>query len=98
MNRDAVIATLRANEPTLRRAGVAGISLFGSTARSEAGADSDQDIMIDIDPAARVDLYRYVGITQIISGLFQTEVDVAERAALQAPVRQAAERDAIYAF
>jgi predicted nucleotidyltransferase len=98
MNRDAVIATLQAHEAELRRKGVTRVALFGSTARGEAKAGSDLDIMVDIDPAARVDVYGYVGITQFIEALFPVRVDVAEREALLAPVRQTAEHDAVYAF
>jgi uncharacterized protein len=57
MSRDSVLAILRAHEAPLRQRGVTRAALFGSTARREATADSDIDIMIEIDPAAHVDLY-----------------------------------------
>jgi len=98
MTRDAVIAILRAHEAPLRRRGVRRAALFGSTARNEATADSDLDIMVEIDPAARVDLYDYVGITHYIAELFMVPVDVADHAMLIEPVRRTAERDAVYAF
>ena len=98
MTPDAVIAILRAHEAPLRRQGVRRAALFGSTARGEATADSDLDILVDIDPAAHVDLYDYVGITQYIAELFTVPVDVADHAMLIDPVRRAAERDAVYAF
>ena len=98
MTRDAVIAILRAHEASLRRQGVRRAALFGSTARGEAMADSDLDIMVDIDPSAHVDLYDYVGITQYIAELFTVPVDVSDHAMLIEPVRQTAERDALYAF
>lgn len=98
MNRDAAIAILRANEPSLRRLGVRRAALFGSAARGEAVAGSDLDIMVEIDPAAHVDLYSYVGITHYIAGLFPAPVDVAERGMLLEPVRRTADKDAVYAF
>jgi predicted nucleotidyltransferase len=98
MTRDAVIAILRAHEGALRRQGVQRAAIFGSTARGEATADSDLDIMVEIDPAAHVDLYDYVGITRYIAELFTVPVDVADREMLIEPVRQTAERDAVYAF
>ncbi len=73
-------------------------ALFGSTARGEAKAGSDIDIMVELDPAARIDLYRYVGITQYIADLFSVPVDVADRAMLIDPVRRTADQDALYAF
>jgi hypothetical protein len=54
--------------------------------------------MVDIDPAARVDLYGFVGITQYIAKLFALPVDVADHAMLIDPVRRTAEKDAVYAF
>ncbi|WP_421739145.1 nucleotidyltransferase family protein [Caulobacter sp.] len=98
MNRDAVIAVLRAAEAALRAMGVSRAALFGSTARGEARPDSDLDIFVELDPAAKLDLYDYVGITQYIAGLFAAPVDVVDRAGLKAHVRPSAERDAVYAF
>ncbi len=98
MTPDAIIAILRAHEGPLRRQGVRRAALFGSAARGEAAPDSDLDIMVEIDPSAHVDLYAYVGITQYIAELFAAPVDVADHAMLIEPVRQTAERDAVYAF
>jgi hypothetical protein len=98
MNRDVVIATLRANEAPLREKGVVSVALFGSAARGEASSGSDLDIMVEIDPAARIDVYDYAGITQFIADLFPVRVDVAERAMLIEPVRETADRDALLAF
>jgi hypothetical protein len=98
MTRDAVIATLRSHEAALRRLGVVRAALFGSAARGDATPGSDLDIFVDIDPAARIDLYRFVGITQYIAALFSVPVDVADRATLIDRVRRTAEQDAVYAF
>jgi len=98
MTPDAVIAILRANEAALRQRGVMHAALFGSVARGQAGPDSDIDIMVEIDPAAGVDLYDYVGIKRFIGELLTDKADVATRARLKAHVRPSAERDAIHAF
>ena len=98
MDQEAIIAILRAHEAPLRRQGVTRAALFGSTARGEAVSGSDLDIMVEISPEARVDLYGFVGITQYIAGLFPAPVDVADRATLIEPVRRTADLDAIYAF
>jgi predicted nucleotidyltransferase len=98
MSRDAVLEILRAHESDLRRRGVLRAALFGSAARGDATPQSDLDIMVEIDPAAGVDLYQYVGIRQYIADLFAVPVDVADRAMLVETVRRTAERDAVYAF
>ncbi len=98
MNSAAVIAVLREHEGELRRQGVTHAALFGSVARGDDGPDSDLDIMVQIDPAADVNLYDYVGITQFIGDLFAGRADVSDREMLIEPVRREAEREAIFAF
>ena len=98
MDRDTAIGILRANEPDLRRLGVRHAALFGSVARGEGHADSDLDVMIEIDRGIIRDVYDYVGITQYITGLFSMPVDVVSRDMLGPYIRPSAERDAIHAF
>jgi len=98
MDREAVIATLRAHELELRHRGVLHAALFGSVARNEAKPASDIDIMVEIDPDAAIDLFEYVGITRYLTDLFPVHVDVANRRTLKPHVRPEAERDAVYAF
>lgn len=98
MDRQDIIARLRENEPALRARGVAHAALFGSRARDDAGADSDTDILIEIDPEAPVGVYEYVRIKEYIASLFEGRVDVVDRAGLKPYVRPAAIDDAVYAF
>ena len=98
MNRQEIIARLRENEAELRARGVVHAALFGSRARDDARPDSDTDIMVEIDPTARVTLFGYVGLKDYIAHLFDGPVDVVNRAALKPYVRPAATTDAIYAF
>ncbi len=98
MNRQEIIARLRENEAELRARGGVHAALFGSRARDDARPDSDTDIMIEIDPTARVTLFGYVGLKNYIARLFDGPVDVVNRAALKPYVRPAGTTDAIYAF
>ena len=98
MDRDLVIAALRAHEAELRHRGVRHVGVFGSVARNEARPDSDIDILVDIDPEAPVGVYEYVGITQFLADLIAGRVDVSNRDRLKPLVRRNAERDAVFAF
>ena len=98
MQREGVLAVLKAHEAELRARGVARVALFGSLARGEARPDSDVDLRVEIKPSSRIDLYDYNGIIHSLQGLFDVGVDVANREGLKDYVRPSAERDAIYAF
>jgi uncharacterized protein len=98
MDREDILGRLRANQTALRARGVIHAALFGSRARGDDRPDSDTDIMIKIDPNARVTVYDYVAIKEYISSLFDGRVDVVDREGLKPHVRPAAATDAIYAF
>lgn len=98
MNSGEVLEILRAHASELRRLGVARAALFGSVARGDADADSDVDILLELDPAADLDVYGYVGVVTYIERLFPVPVDVANQESLKPHVRPEAERDALYAF
>jgi predicted nucleotidyltransferase len=98
VTREDIIARLRENEAALRARGVTHAALFGSRARGDARPDSDTDIMIEIDPEARIGVWDYVGIKDFIARLFHGPVDVVKRKTLKPYVRPSVLADAIYAF
>jgi predicted nucleotidyltransferase len=98
MKRDDIIHRLQECEAELRKQGVSHAALFGSVARGEQRPDSDIDIMIELDPAARVTMFDYIDIKEYIEGLFSEPVDVVNRDGLKPAVRPNATADAIYAF
>jgi predicted nucleotidyltransferase len=98
IDREEIIARLRAHQSELYRRGVRHAALFGSIARGEGKRTSDIDILIELDPRAPVGLFEYVGITQFLADLFPVRVDVANRGSLKPLIRPTIERDAIYAF
>jgi uncharacterized protein len=98
MDKQDIIARLKENEAALKARGVTHAALFGSVARGDHRADSDIDIMLELDPAARVTMFDYVDIKDYIEALFQGPVDVVNRDGLKPFVRPRAVADAIYAF
>jgi predicted nucleotidyltransferase len=98
MDRQEILARLRENEGALRARGVSHAALFGSRARGDNRPDSDIDIMIEVDPAARIGVYEYVALKNYIAELFDGPVDVVSRDGLKPYVRPAATAGAVYAF
>ena len=98
MERQEVLDRLRENEHALRARGVLHAALFGSRARGDHRSGSDTDIVIDIDPAADLSVYDYVGLKRYIADLFDGPVDVVDREGLKPYIRPPAETDALYAF
>ena len=98
MDKDAVIATLRAHRAELERLGVIHAAVFGSVARGEAGPQSDIDIAIDMDYDVVGGLWEYAGLKQQIADLFSAPVDVVNQRKLKPGIKESAARDMIYAF
>jgi predicted nucleotidyltransferase len=98
MNSSEALETLRRSEPDLRARGVGRAAVFGSVARGDSGADSDIDILVEIDPEAHLTVFDYAGLKDYIASLFDGPVDVVNRDGLKTYVRPAATADAIYAF
>ena len=98
MDREGIIATLKAHQAELERQGVRHAALFGSKARGDNDSRSDVDIMVELDEEAVADLFAYAGIKRRIAELFDGPVDVVDRAALRPWVKDASALDAIYAF
>jgi len=93
-----VIATLRAHEAELRRAGIRHLSLFGSVARGEAEADSDVDLVAEFDPAAEMDLIRLVSLERSVGETLGRPVEILPEPVENPRLRANLERDRIIAF
>jgi len=98
MNSKEILARLRESERALRARGVKHAALFGSCARGDDRADSDIDIMIEVDPAAGIGVYEYVALKTYIAELFDGPVDVVNRDSLKPYIQPSAIADAVYAF
>jgi predicted nucleotidyltransferase len=98
VNKDSVIATLRAHEAELRSAGVLSLRLFGSVARDEALPDSDVDLMARFDRRRCRTLLDYAGIEGRLAELLNVHVDLAPEDMMHEPIKTAAEREAVLVF
>jgi predicted nucleotidyltransferase len=96
--RDDALRILRRHKAELRARGVRRAAVFGSVSRGEARADSDLDVLIEIDRPDDLTVYDFVGIKRAVAELFPGRVDVVDAAALKQGVGRTAKRDAVYAF
>jgi predicted nucleotidyltransferase len=102
MQRDEVLAALRAHEAELRQAGVVALSVFGSVARGEATGTSDVDVLVQLDDAVRQSGFRYFGqlatLNERLRDILGTNVDVVAEPVRKERLRRAIERDRVVAF
>lgn len=96
MNRDAVIEVLKSHAVALRETGATGLFMFGSRARGAERPDSDLDLFIDYDPAAKIpNLFRLMQIEDRMSEAVGVPVTITTRDALHPLMRDSIEREAI---
>jgi predicted nucleotidyltransferase len=98
VNRDEVISKLRQHAPELQAKGVLHLALFGSTARNEAGPDSDVDLMAEYDPARQLSLLDVSRFHLDLEAMLGAKVDLANRLRMRPIIKESAEEDAIDAF
>ena len=95
---ERIIATLRAHEAELRRAGLRSVSLFGSVARGETETDSDIDLAAEFGPAARMDLLQSAALERRIAELLGGSVDLLPEPAEKSRLQDQINRDRLRAF
>jgi len=96
MDRSALIEILRRFDAALRENGATGLFIFGSRARGTHRPDSDLDLFIDYNPAARVpNMFRLMQLEEEISEALGIPVTIATRNALHPLMRDRIERDAV---
>jgi len=93
-----VLRTLRAHENELHALGVNHASVFGSVARGEARADSDIDVLVDLDSEHPMGVFEYARLKLYVGELFGNSADVVNRKTLKPLLRDNILRDAVDAF
>lgn len=92
---DRFIRLLREAAPEIRRKfGVREIGIFGSTAREEALADSDVDVLVEFEDAT---FDRYMDLKFYLEDLFGRPCDLVLTDSLKEGIRASALNEVIYA-
>ena len=95
---DNVLDTLRTHEGELRRLGVSHAAVFGSVARGGARADSDIDVLVDLDRDRPLRIFEYARLKLYINEILNGAGDVVNRRTLKPLLRDSILRDAVHAF
>ena len=94
MSRDEILRLLRAHREDLTRLGVKTLALFGSTARGEADAESDVDLLVEFTSEPGFD--GYMSLKYYLEDLLGRRVDLVMDEALKPWARPVVEKEAIY--
>lgn len=81
--RAEIVTKLKRMSRFLRSRGVSGLALFGSLARGEGGADSDIDLVADLDPGAHLTILDLIEIEQHLEEKLERGVDLVSRQGLK---------------
>ena len=98
MERETALAKLRQHEPNLRARGVRKLYLFGSTARGDADARSDLDLLFEHDPASRFSLFTQAELIADLSGAMGAKVDLVALDGLRPAFRERVQREMVSVF
>jgi hypothetical protein len=96
--RERVLRILREQAPKLRARGIASLSLFGSMARGEAGPESDVDLLIATDPAARLGYFELCDLQRELEAQLCRPVNFAFGSEMRPWLRDWIEDDRIGIF
>ncbi len=97
MRRREAIARPKQHEAELKQLGVEHLYLFGSTARDEAGEDSDVDLFFDYQ-RGKFGLFELMGVKERAAAILGRKADIMTRDSLHKALRQRIEASALKVF
>ena len=97
MKRDEARSRLLQHQADLKRLGVEHLYLFGSTARGEAGDDSDVDLFFDHEKG-KLGLFELMDVKERAAGILGRSADIMTRDSLHPRLRKRIEETAVLIF
>jgi uncharacterized protein len=93
--RERVLRILHQEAPRLRALGITHLGLFGSMARGEAGPESDIDLLIETESAAKLGLFELFDLREELGQRFTRPVSFAFRSQMRPWLQEWIEEDRI---
>jgi predicted nucleotidyltransferase len=97
MDRTEAINRLREHEAELKALGVQHLYLFGSTARGDAGVESDVDLFFDHE-RGKLSLFGLMDVKERTAQILGRKADIMTRDSLHKTLRQRIEASALQVF
>ena len=97
MKRTEAITRLREHEAELKALGVQHLYLFGSTARDEAGPQSDVDLFFDHE-RGKLGLYELMDVKERAAEILGCKTDIMTRDSLHKMLREKIESTVVRVF
>lgn len=97
MKCEEAISRLKAHEAEFKRLGVDHLYLFGSTARGDAGADSDVDLFFDYQKG-KLGLFELMDVKEYAASILGRQTDIMTRDSLHKTLRRSIEDAAVRVF
>lgn len=98
ITRDQLVAELRRLRPAFEREGVTHMALVGSRARGDNRADSDVDLLIDVQAGRRFSLVEVARIIRTVEERVGIRADILMRRSLKPQLLAMAEQDQVAVF
>lgn len=95
--KEYILNHLKTNQEYYRkRFGVHFIGLFGSFSRGEETADSDIDILYEIEKDKKLSMFKYLKLTKELEEHFDKKIDLVRNETLKPQIKEYILRDISY--
>ena len=96
MKRAEVLELVRSHQTQLQKLGVISLDLFGSVARDQAHAQSDVDILVELEES--VGFFEFFRIKHYLEDVLECPIDLGTADALKEHLREPVLEEAIRVF
>ena len=98
MNKFKILSVLQTQKPTLgKRFGISRLGLFGSYAKDQAQADSDIDLVYELEPGKSLLLPDLIALEQLLSeGLKHERIELVDLKYMNPIIRYYMKEEVIY--